>query len=1682
MKKFLPSLAVLLVSFTGIFNAQAQEPVVDTYFPVQNAPNVALDVELSLNFIDNIKYNSTSTSKYIKIVETNNPSNELLKVLIVDGVKIDFSGSIGLLNNTLTLLPASTLEPETQYSVIIPEGALEDFTTSNPFSGIDDTNTIWRFTTVSRPAASSKSPVHNATEVSGLETLTLTYDQEIEFAPDKNLNIYKTGGTLFQTINTTTNADLLNIATSGTDYIIEISHEAFAGNQEYYVNVDEGFVNSVSTNVGSAGIDGSTEWSFTTVAEKFDYYAIGPASTPEGIVHAGAPLTITYSEAVTLRDNKEIIIYYSGTENIFQTINTTNDAALFSYDPITFKVSISHENFPGDTSFDIEVEEGLVTADDNNLASEAIGGLGGVWSFRTAAPPYLQSVTPIDGATNVSGNQLLEITYDQDIVPGDNKNLYIYTSTNELVQTINTQTHGASFTASTNTLSISHDALPGNTQFYILMDEGLAVSATTQIEAAGISSETSWTFTTTSGPQAELFTPADLETGVSVTAPFAIDFNETIAPGSAGNVTIKLSDETLVETIPFDSELLTFSNDVLAINHSALTPETTYHIQIDNNVVVSDATGTPWEGISDQSWSFATAGAPTISSYYPANGELTAPVNQPLVLTFSENIKRGDTGILQIRKDDGTSSGLAFKTFTFDDPGLTFNATELTIAHDLLEPATTYFVKIDHGVILSDDTDVAFEGISDNNQWRFTTAEAPTAQTFDPANESELTSATNDLMITFSENIEMGTSGALRIKYATGANETFQSIAFDNTENISITDDVLSISHLEFPPNESFYILIDAGFVRSTASGVAYSGIQEVTTWTFTSPSGPVINTYQPANNSIDIPVDAELTLTFDQPIAIGTGSMILHDELGGNAVTVLANSSQISIVGNDLIFSNLDMPHEKTLYVTMDAGFVKSAGTGFAFDGISDVSEWTFTTLPEPPAWTTGYPVFNSITTDNINLDLQTNSDALYYFVISDSEAAPTVEQIAGGLLANNVPAPVSGNGTLTGGTTLTHNNIDISGLSSGVYYYMHLVAKHPTKELYSKRTSLMIDKVAPVTSVFPADGTDYFPEDGTIKISFDEKIFNASGVEYDNTNLTGLIELELTNDGTPVSHSATIDASGLEITVTPSVNLEPRTNYTITANQVYDQIGNGQTTSMTSAFTTNQVYTWTGQGTNAAAWNDPDNWEGQPQGGFTDGSVYIPNNLTSYPEISSDITLFNLNIEPGATLRHSAGIFTVNGEFRLQSTASVNASYIYIGGSLSVAGDSVKIEQAVSADNRNYNVSSPTNGATKADMGVSNLMYEWDNGTGTYLEMGETETLQPGKGYILRSEVGNLIFSGNINLSDVTVPVQWSSAGKGWNLVGNPFSASIDWTNITQNNVADGFWLWDNIQSVYGVYNQELETGINLSSSVIPSNHAFFVKVPAELRDLESSITFEIADVQNNENSYLKSASSPRVLKIAGSNGEVRDETAIVLNSEASDALDNLDTEKMFAKTSSTIELYTPVAGTPIAINAIPDDEWKEKTIPLGYFANKSGRFLIEVTEETIHDLDQLLLTDHKENKDWMLSKDSPYTFSVDTRGTNESRFTLKVVRKSIATAIQQPENQVEHCLVYTQHSQIVVETTNEQNLTYQLNDMSGRTLENGKLFPNATHRIDAPSTGVYMLTILSDDGKEQHKVAVE
>jgi hypothetical protein len=1786
MKKFLPSLAVLLVFFTSILNVQAQEPVMEAMYPDSNATNVSLDVVLKLDFDRNIRYNSTSTSKYIKIVETANPSNEVFSSLIVDGSPF---GNAIIDADTLIISPGSSaFSPETQYSVKIDPGAVENSVDGTPFSGIDDVNTRWRFTTVSRPGLFSTSPANSATGVTGLETLTLTFDEEITLGNNKNLKIYKSGGTLFQTINTTNDSQLISVSVS--NYDISISHDNFTGSQEFYVDVEEGFATSISNGVGSAAIAGVTQWSFITDAGPA-MHSLSPANPPSG-VNGDETLVLTYAENVTLQSNKNITIF-NGDGSVFQTISSDN-TSLVTFNSGTNAISINHNRFSGGQTYYVNTDEGLVTANDNNIASNAMTG-SSAWAFSAADAPFMSFVSPVNNAidvsaheplvmafdepvsllnnknliihngdgtsfqtinttsndglfsfnvtndtitishdpfsggssyyitmeegvfvsantaigsseltgsstwtfstanapvissfspdqeTGVSGNRILELNFSENIAPGNNKNIYIHrTSDNQLFQTINTTNDAGLFTAVDTSLQITHNPLWGNTSFYVLADEGLAVSAANGLAAEGITNTTRWSFTTAGGPQVETISPAPISTGVSVSAPFEINFNENISTGTSGSVTIHLSgDSSVVEAINYNSPQLSVSNDTLTINHLGLTPETEYFITVDNGLAISTTTGTTWDGISDASWNFTTAGAPTISGYNPLSGETSAPVNQPLTLTFSENIKSGTSGYIKIRKEGNNY----FQDIPFDAGLLSINNTELQISHSLLDPETTYFITMDNDVVRSASTDVSFQGINDTTQWRFTTAAPPAANTFSPINGSVLTSASENLVVSFSENIELGATGSFRIRYTNSGNARFQAIAVEDTDYINITDNIMTISHLEFTPDTGYFILIDEGFVKSTTSGVAFSGIQDTTTWTLTAPAGPAISAYEPANGSIDIPVDSALTLTFNENIARGTGNMVIHLQSNGSDVTSMnAGSSNLTIAGNKLTFNNLYLPHEETLYVTMDAGFVKSAATGFIFNGISDTTEWAFTTLPEPPAWTNGYPYFSMQSTSTISLDLQTSTNANYYFVITQGSAQPTTTEIMNGQKAGGGSALDSGTGTLVANTPITRENIDISLLTAGANYYMHVVAKNPDKELFSSIATIVIDKIAPSTTIIPANGTTHFPENGVIRISFNETIYNDLGNRVDSTNVDGLVALTLESNGTPVTSTVNIDISGTEITVTPAAALDATTGYTVTMQPVYDQPGNGQTAAVTSTFSTDKLNIWTGGG-DVANWGDANNWS---TGAFVDNtSIKVPSTATNYPEVTGNLNVFNVNLEPGTALSHSSGTLTVNGAFRLQSSTSANASYINSGGSLAVNNDSVNIEQHITGLQKTYYLSSPVTGATKNNTGLSDRLLRFVNSTSKWVDLNDTESWLPGEGYVGKSSQ-SLIFSGAITTGTQIINVERSTAGLGWNLVGNPYTASINWdalSGLTKSNIVDAFWIYLDDQGGYGAYNDNSGMSINISDPKIPSNHSFWVKVVEGEPTDTGSVTISPSALEINTNSYLKSAEKPefRGFKLAALSDAGTDETGVLFIPDASIGNDKYDTDKMNATNPDLLQIFTTDSeNTKLCINGLPENEDYEVT--LGYIAGKPGSYTIKMQENYLPDHLELILTDHLTSVEHSISQ-GDYQFNVESKGTSNDRFSLKTVQ-AVATNVNEKlrsETPAE-CLVYTQNSQIVVETPNVQNLKYQLNDMSGRTLKNGKLNANSIHRIDTPKTGIYVLTILSDQGKEQHKVAVE
>lgn len=163
---------------------------------------------------------------------------------------------------------------------------------------------------------------------------------------------------------------------------------------------------------------------------------------------------------------------------------------------------------------------------------------------------------------------------------------------------------------------------------------------------------------------------------------------------------------------------------------------------------------------------------------------------------------------------------------------------------------------------------------------------------------------------------------------------------------------------------------------------------------------------------------------------------------------------------------------------------------------------------------------------------------------------------------------------------------------------------------------------------------------------------------------------------------------------------------------------------------------------------------------------------------------------------------------------------------------------------------LSSHTNGFD-ATLGNTASMLTYNESTAAWATVASTNAtnLTAGTGYRVfvrgaRSQGCSLIDGTNPTPNDVTLSATGTLAtgtqvinltrgtGSGWNLVGNPFQAIINWNNITRNNLAsNSYYIFNPNGGVGGVGSYELYVGgsgggANINAFIAPG-HSFWVQV---------------------------------------------------------------------------------------------------------------------------------------------------------------------------------------------------------------------------------------------------------------
>ena len=449
------------------------------------------------------------------------------------------------------------------------------------------------------------------------------------------------------------------------------------------------------------------------------------------------------------------------------------------------------------------------------------------------------------------------------------------------------------------------------------------------------------------------------------------------------------------------------------------------------------------------------------------------------------------------------------------------------------------------------------------------------------------------------------------------------------------------------------------------------------------------------------------------------------------------------------------------------------------------------------------------------------------------------------------------------------------------------------------------------------------------------------------------------------------------------------------------------------------NSFAQWTGS--ESVVWNNANNWIGGVP--TASKSARIASGKALYPEIDIDAECSSLTLENGASLTVNPtksltvnGTFSLDGTFTLKSDATGNAALINMQ-PISYGTSSLATAELYISSKQYHYVSTPVRSSDahtdifKVDASAPYLNHnfysydetntdaDWMNGWSEYT--GQMQIMQGYSYYMDRNTT--VYYRGEFTTGNRSIAITYtdgaeSSDHEGWNFVGNPYPAPIDWdaTGWTKNNVDNAIYFWNGTNYSYYVgatgHDNSNGTGTNNATNIIPAMQGFMVKSTGagSLGVPESARTTSSQAFYKKKN--LKSAID--IIRINVSIDGKKDETAIRFNKDATSGFDSkFDAYKLFPNDWYGMPQIYSVLDTVVnaAINTLPGYE-DETIIPLGFQTPlTTGVYTINIPEFSIEDLTEVYFEDLYENQVFDLSTGLTYNFT-SADGQFSDRFRIK------------------------------------------------------------------------------------------
>jgi len=336
--------------------------------------------------------------------------------------------------------------------------------------------------------------------------------------------------------------------------------------------------------------------------------------------------------------------------------------------------------------------------------------------------------------------------------------------------------------------------------------------------------------------------------------------------------------------------------------------------------------------------------------------------------------------------------------------------------------------------------------------------------------------------------------------------------------------------------------------------------------------------------------------------------------------------------------------------------------------------------------------------------------------------------------------------------------------------------------------------------------------------------------------------------------------------------------------------------------------------------------------------------------------------------------------------------------------------------------------------------------------------------------SSAGSFSITGTPNTShDWTLSYvansQSGASDHGWNLIGNPYSATLDWSSVSVGSSVNGaVYVWDPSNSQYMSWTSA-GGGVNGGSQYIPPMQAFWVQTSSggTGTDYDISTTMSSNTTTSQSPTFQKTQNDRIKLSVINLSDNTKNDEAVIAHSPGSaDGFDgNLDAWKL-DNYGGNPNIYSVYAGDRLAINAV--DLSIPKVIPLGIDVPQSRDVYQLAIEQFVNgDTYDVILEDKHLNTFTDISN-AAYSFQFSGSNNGDTRFNLHI---NGTNGIGVEEHDVINNFIYQLDNEVFIHADKMVFSTYELWTIDGRLLQEGVIHSSITH-FSKPQSGLYLVQL--------------